>query len=86
MGIWDTVKSGVLVKQSRVLKKWEPRWFVLQSSPPVLFYFKTASDNVPLGEIPLVGCTVLTLFLFLFLLFEKNSHQNLCRFQGKTHK
>tara|TARA_R110002050_G_scaffold124157_1_gene243144 strand:- start:197 stop:400 length:204 start_codon:yes stop_codon:yes gene_type:complete len=58
MGIWDAVKEGELVKQSRVMKNWSIRWFVLQASPPVLFYFKSSKEAVPLGEISLLDCVV----------------------------
>ena len=58
MGVWDAVKSGTLIKRSRVMKKWEPRWFILQAQPAVLFYFKTQNDITPLGEIVLSDCEV----------------------------
>eukprot|EP00732_Lithocolla_globosa_P003672 Lithocolla_globosa_v1_NODE_3044_length_1783_cov_5.271412.p1 type:complete len:375 gc:universal NODE_3044_length_1783_cov_5.271412:1142-18(-) len=49
--------EGTLCKQGGKIKTWKRRWFVL-TTDCILYYFKSSSDNTPLGMIVLLSYQV----------------------------
>ncbi|RVE67613.1 hypothetical protein OJAV_G00104530 [Oryzias javanicus] len=48
---------GYLQKQAGPLRSWKQRWFTYEEKKNQLFYYRTAQDVMPLGQVELSGAT-----------------------------